>query len=147
METASNVSQGPKSSDRTATLQSGKGTTTIADTVVAKIAGLAAREIDGVHALKAAGTGGTIADFASKVAGGDERNSGVSVEVGEREAAIDLGMTVKYEVDIPKVAQAVRQNVISRVNSMTGLSVTEVNIMVIDLFFPEDEQAAANRVK
>jgi len=147
METASNVGQGPKSSDRPATLQSGKGTTTIADTVVAKIAGLAAREIDGVHALKAAGTGGTIADFASKVAGGDERNSGVSVEVGEREAAIDLGMTVKYEVDIPKVAQAVRQNVISRVNSMTGLSVTEVNIMVIDLFFPEDEQAAADRVK
>ncbi len=131
----------------TTPLQSEKGTTTIADSVVAKIAALAAREIDGVHHLKAPSAGGTMSDIATKVTGGDERGAGVSVEVGEREAAVDLGMTVQYQVNIPKVAEAVRQNIISRVQSMTGLTVTEVNITVTDLFFPEDEQAAAGRVE
>ncbi len=83
-----------------------------------------------------------MSDIATRVTGGDERGSGVKVEVGEREAAIDLGMTVQYEVNIPRLAEAVRQNIIKRVQSMTGLIVTEVNITVSDLFFPEDEQAA-----
>jgi uncharacterized alkaline shock family protein YloU len=83
-----------------------------------------------------------VSDLATKITGGDERGSGVTVDVGEREAAVELGMTTRYQVNIPKVAEAVRQNIISRVQSMTGLTVTEVNITVSDLFFPEDEQAA-----
>jgi uncharacterized alkaline shock family protein YloU len=125
-----------------APLQTEQGTTTITNSVVAKIAGLAAREVDGVQDLKSPDTGGAMSDIATKVTGGDERGSGVKVEVGEREAAIDLGMTVQYEVNIPRLAEAVRQNIIKRVQSMTGLTVTEVNITVSDLFFPEDEQAA-----
>lgn len=142
MATAQGRSQRGGGDPESAPLQTEKGTTTIADSVVAKIAGLAAREVDGVHDLKSADAGGTMSDIATRVTGGDERGSGVKVEVGEREAAIDLGMTVQYEVNIPRVAEAVRQNIMQRVESMTGLTVTEVNITVSDLFFPEDEQAA-----
>jgi uncharacterized alkaline shock family protein YloU len=131
-----------ESGSQGAPLQTEKGTTKIADAVVAKIAGIAAREVDGVHDLKASGTGGQVSDLATRITGGDERGSGVTVDVGEREAAVELGMTTRYQVNIPKVAEAVRQNIISRVQSMTGLTVTEVNITVSDLFFPEDEQAA-----
>lgn len=142
MATAQGRSQRGGTDRESAPLQTEKGTTTIANSVVAKIAGLAAREVDGVHDLKSADAGGTMSDIATRVTGGDERGSGVKVEVGEREAAIDLGMTVQYEVNIPRVAEAVRQNIMQRVQSMTGLTVTEVNITVSDLFFPEDEQAA-----
>ena len=115
------------------------GRTTIANVVVAKIAGLAAREVGGVHELLPLGAGGAIAGLAQRVTGGgDQRTQGVAVEVGEREAAVDLRLTVDYEVSIAQVAEAVRQNVIARVQGMTGLVVREVNIAVDDLFFPED---------
>ena len=115
------------------------GRTTIANVVVAKIAGLAAREVVGVHELLPQGAGGAIAGLAQRVTGGgDQRTQGVAVEVGEREAAVDLRLTVDYEVSIAQVAEAVRQNVIARVQGMTGLVVREVNIAVDDLFFPDD---------
>ena len=121
-----------------ATLASEQGTTTIADVVVAKIAGIAAREVPGVHELLTQGAGGAIAGLASRVTGGDQRAQGVTVEVGEREAAVDLRMTVDYGVSIHQVAEAVRRNVVNRLQAMTGLVVREVNIAVDDLFFPED---------
>jgi uncharacterized alkaline shock family protein YloU len=129
------------------------GRTTIANVVVAKIAGLAAREVAGVHALLPQGGGGAIAGLAQRAqrvtgAGADPRTQGVAVEVGEREAAIDLRMAVDYDVSIRQVAEAVRQNVIARVQGMTGLVVREVNIAVDDLYFPDDEPPpAAPRVQ
>lgn len=127
-------------------LDTGQGKTIIADTVVAKIAGAAAREIEGVHDLVPLGAGATIAGFAGRLTRSDQRATGVNVEVGQREAAVDLNMTVDYGVSIPQVADAVRQNIIERVRAMTGLLVKEVNINAADLFFPE-EQAAPARVQ
>ncbi|WP_297150177.1 Asp23/Gls24 family envelope stress response protein [Thermogemmatispora sp.] len=121
-----------------------QGKTSIADNVVAKIAGIAAREIEGVHELVPSGAGAAIAGLASRVTGGDTRSLGVNVEVGQQEAAIDLNMVVDYGVSIPQVAAAVRQNIINRVAAMTGLTVKEVNIAVTDLYFPE-EQARQNQ--
>ena len=69
----------------------------------------------------------------------DTRSQGVNVEVGEREAAIDLRLTVDYGVSIPQVAEGVRRNIMSRLEAMTGLIVKEVNIDVTDLYFPEEE--------
>jgi len=115
-----------------------QGTTTIADVVVAKIAGIAAREVPGVHELLPQGAGGAIAGLAQRVTGGDQRTQGVSVEVGEREAAVDLHMTVDYGVGIHQVAEGVRRNVVSRLQAMTGLVVREVNVAVDDLFFPDE---------
>ena len=126
-------------------LDSGHGKTVIADTVVAKIAGAAAREIEGVHDLVPLGAGATIAGFAGRLARADQRSSGVSVEVGHREAAVDLNMRVDYGVSIPQVAEAVRQNITERVRGMTGLIVKEVNINAADLYFPDEE--AQSRVQ
>lgn len=116
-----------------------QGRTTIADVVVSKIAGIAAREVPGVHELVTQGVGGAVGGLAQRMTGADTRSQGVNVEVGEREAAIDLRLTVDYGVSIPQVAEAVRRNIMSRLEAMTGLIVKEVNIDVTDLYFPEEE--------
>ncbi len=114
-----------------------RGTTTIGDGVVTKVAGMAAREVAGVHAL-GGGASRALGAMTSKVGLSDERGQGVSVEVGEREAAIDITVVVDYGESIPRVATAVRDNVIKRVESITGLSVIEVNVEVDDLYFGDD---------
>jgi uncharacterized alkaline shock family protein YloU len=116
-----------------------KGKTTIANGVVAKIVGIAAREIDGVNDVVGSGAGATITGLAARVTRGDTRAQGVSVEVGEREAAASINIVVNYGVSIPRVAEAVRRNIIDRVEAMTGLTVIAVDIAVNDLYFPEDE--------
>ncbi len=116
-----------------------KGKTTIANGVVAKVVGIAAREIDGVQDVVSTGAGASITGLATRVTRGDTRAQGVSVEVGEREAAASINLIVIYGVSIPQVAEAVRRNVINRVEAMTGLTVITVDISVSDLYFPEDE--------
>jgi uncharacterized alkaline shock family protein YloU len=120
-------------------LSSQKGQTTIADAVVTKVAGLAAREVPGVHDL-GGGTARAVGSVTQRVGLGDQRAQGVSVEVGQREAAVDLTLVIEYGESIPQVADAVREQVIKRVEGITGLSVTEVNVSVNDLYFPGDEQ-------
>ncbi len=119
-------------------LGSEKGQTTIADSVVTKVAGLAAREVPGVHEL-GGGTARAIGSVTQRVGIGDQRTQGVSVEVGQREAAVDLSVVVEYGESIPQVAEAVRSQVIKRVEGITGLSVAEVNIVINDLYFPGDD--------
>ena len=105
-----------------------QGKTTIANVVVSKIAGIAAREVPGVHDLVGQGVGNLAQGALQRVGRADTRSAGVNVEVGEREAAVDLRLTVEYGVSIPELAVAVRSNVIERLQSMTGLRVKEVNI-------------------
>lgn len=121
-----------------------KGKTSIADAVVTKIAGIAAREVSGVHNM---GVGGARAMGSLKerlpVGGGQPSPSqGVRVEVGERQAAIDLDIVTEYGVPIVDVSQAVRDNVVNRVESMTGLEVTEVNVSVDDIYIEQPEEPA-----
>lgn len=130
------------------------GRTSIANNVVAKIAGLAAREVDGVYQLIGSGAGAALSGIAQRVTGSEAVDRGVNVEVGQREAAVDLKMITVYGASISDVAQAVRQNIITRVREMTGLIVKEVNIDVTDLYFPGDEapqpepaQPASRRVE
>jgi uncharacterized alkaline shock family protein YloU len=120
-------------------LQTERGSTTIDDAVVTKVAGVAAREVRGVHDL-GGGVSRALGSVTHRVGVGDERTQGVSVEVGERETAIDLTVVVDYGESIPAVTQAIRENVTKRIEGITGLSVTEVNIAVNDLFFPGDEE-------
>jgi len=127
-------------------LKSERGATTIADAVVTKVAGLAAREVRGVHELGGS-VARTLGAVTQRVGMSDERSMGVSVEVGEREAAVDLKIVVEYGESIPRVSQAVRDNVIKRLEGITGLSVTEVNIAVEDLYFPGDDDAEPARVE
>ncbi|MDA5285819.1 Asp23/Gls24 family envelope stress response protein [Streptomyces sp. NPDC054904] len=121
---------------------SDRGRTTIADGVVEKIAGLAAREVIGVHAM---GNGGglsrTLGAVRDRVPGGTRTSvsRGVKAEVGEVQTALDLEIVVEYGVSIRDVARAVRENVVSAVERMTGLEVVEVNIAVSDVKLPDEE--------
>ena len=130
-----------------------RGKTSIADSVVAKIAGLAAREISGVHAMGAGATRtfGTIREILPGNTEARTASQGVKVEVGERQAAIDLDLVVEYGVAIVDLSTAVRRNVIDRLQRMTGLEVTEVNINVDDIWIPgtedQDEPPAPTRVQ
>ena len=125
-------------------LQTEHGKTTIADSVVAKIAGLAAREISGVREM---GTGGarTIGALRERLPGSSGSRGvtqGVSVEVGERQAAVDVDIVVEYGVPIVDVANAIRSNVTERVERMTGLEVVEVNVYVDDVHLPDEPKTA-----
>ncbi|MDB1088430.1 Asp23/Gls24 family envelope stress response protein [Streptomyces sp. ACA25] len=119
----------------------GRGRTTIADGVVAKIAGLAARDMPGVHAMGGgmARTFGAVRERVPGAGSGKSATRGVRAEVGEVQAALDLEIVVEYGAAIPKVAGAVRENVISAVERMTGLEVVEVNIAVSDVKLPDEE--------
>jgi uncharacterized alkaline shock family protein YloU len=132
------VGEGDRSPSSDSPLHSERGQTTIADTVVTKVAGVAAREVRGVHDLGGS-MSRTLGNVTQRVGVGDERSQGVSVEVGEREAAVDLTLVVEYGESIPRVSQAVRENVIKRIEGTTGLTVTEVNVSVNDLHFPGDD--------
>lgn len=123
-------------------LVSEHGRTTIADAVVAKIAGIAAREVSGVHALGggAARAVGALRERLSNVSG-PSPSQGVTVEVGERQAAIDLTLVAEYGVSIADLADGIRRNVISAVERMTGLDVTEVNIDVQDVYLASDDDS------
>lgn len=121
------------------TLVSSKGSTSISDEVVAKIAGIAAREIPGVHSIATSSMSDALAGIARRVTGGDTKSRGVKVIVGKKEAIVDLQIVVHYGVSIPGVAEGVRENIISAIGEMTGLKVKEVNIGVSDLYFPADD--------
>lgn len=117
-----------------------RGKTSIADGVVEKIAGMAAREVPGVFAL-GGGLSRTLGAVRDRVPGGRLNvTRGVKVEVGERQTALDLDIVVEYGVPIPDVAHDVRENVIAAVERMTGLEVVEVNLAVNDVHLPEDEE-------
>lgn len=132
---------------RTGELAPAPGKTIIQDTVVARIVDLAAREMSGVHDLAPLSTRAAITGMASRLTGGDTRGQKVNVVVGQRETAVDMALTVDYGVNIPQLAEAVRRNIIARVGAMTNLVVKEVNIQVIDLYFPELEEQAHPRVE
>ena len=101
------------------------GSIRIADEVVSIISGLAATEVPGV-----AGMSGGIAGGIAEMLGRRNLSKGVKVEVGEKEAAIDLYVIVEYGVRIPEVALRIQEAVKRAVESMTGLTVVEANVHV-----------------
>ena len=121
-------------------LQSTQGTTTIANDVVQKIAGLAAREVAGVYSL-GGGAARALGALRERIPGASQAvGQGVTVEVGERQAAVDLDLVTEYGVPIADLSRSVRRNVIASVEGMTGLQVTEVNISVNDIHLPTDDE-------
>ena len=65
---------------------------------------------------------------------------GVSVEVGKQEAIISLNIIVEYGAQIPAVVQALRKNISSKIQTLTGLSVKAINVEISDVHFPDEEQ-------
>ncbi len=133
MSDVQNAERGP--------LDSELGTTNIQDAVVTAIIGIAAEEVDGVSmshgGVRLPGDSSpTVGEFVDNITGGSGRTRGLSVEVGERQAAADITVNVDYGHSIPRLTQAVRERVIRRVENLTGLEVTEVNIQVNDVNLP-----------
>lgn len=118
------------------------GSIRIADEVVGIIAGMAAMEIPGVAGM----SGGLVGGFAEML-GKKNLSKGVKVEVGEKEAAVDLYIIVEYGVRIPEVALRVQENVKKAIESMTGLDVVEVNVHVQGVGFNYDNKGEEVRVR
>jgi uncharacterized alkaline shock family protein YloU len=101
------------------------GRTKVADEVVAIIAGLAATDVDGVVGM----SGGIVSGIAERL-GRKDFTRGVKVEVGEEQVAVDLDLITLFGMSIPTIAQKVKENVKTRIESMTGLDVVEVNVNI-----------------
>lgn len=113
------------------------GKTTINDAVVAKVAGIAAREVPGVHSLGggAARAFGAIREAVNQ----KDLSQGVRVEVGETQVAADIVIVAEYPVPLQSVASSVRSAVTSAIESLVGMEVTEVNVTVNDVHLPSDD--------
>ena len=125
-------------------LHTAHGDTAIADTVVAKIAGIAAREIPGVYAMGNAARR-ALGSITQRIPGGGAQNSvsgGVSVEKGESQTAIDVSVVVEYGASIVDVSEQIRENVIRAVEFGTGLQVVSVDINVSDVHLPDEDDDA-----
>ena len=120
-------------------LHTDRGDTTIEETVVQKLAGMATREVPGVYAMGSAGRRAFSA-LTERIPGSQTNVSGgVTVEKGERQAAIDVSIVIDYGFSVVEVSQAIRRNIIQSVERATGLEVPEVNVNVTDVHLPEEE--------
>ncbi|AMM19227.1 hypothetical protein AX769_02610 [Frondihabitans sp. PAMC 28766] len=125
------------------------GKTVIADNVISKVAGIAAREVPGVYALGggAARAFGAIRD----VIGSTDLTQGVRVEVGETQVAADVTIVVEYPTPMNAVAEQVRGAVAQAITQLVGMEVAEVNVAINDVHIPGDDdddstQSAESRV-
>jgi len=114
------------------------GKTTIVDPVIAKVAGIAARQVPGVFALgnNAARAFGAI----RSAVGGNDHAQGVSVEVGETQVAADVTLVVEYPVPMQSVADQVRAAVSEAITELVGMSVAEINVAIVDVHIPGEDK-------
>jgi len=122
------------------------GTIQIAPEVIEVIAGLATIEVEGI-----AGMSGGLAGGIAELLGKKNVSKGVKVEVGQKEAAVDVSVIIQYGFKIPEVASNVQENIKRSIEIMTGLNVVEVNVHVHDVHLKAEEKAdteeQATRVK
>jgi uncharacterized alkaline shock family protein YloU len=131
------VTAGPNAQGESARTSGLDGTTTIGDGVVAKIAGIAAREVSGVYALGggAARMVGSIRDALNST----DLTQGITVEVGEKQVAVDVTIVAEYPVALQKVSDEVRTAVYQAMHDLVGMEVAEVNVTVNDVHLPSDD--------
>jgi len=113
-----------------------RGKTVINDAVVAKIAGLALRDVVGIHAV-----GGSTARAFGAIRGAinsTDHSQGVSVEVGEGQVTVDLSIVAEYPVSLQQVAEDARTAIIEAIETLVGLPVTEVNVTINDVHLPDE---------
>jgi uncharacterized alkaline shock family protein YloU len=135
MATATPTSSVPSA----ATTQTANGKTTINDGVISKVAGIAAREVPGVHDL-----GGGAARALGAIRGavsGTDLSQGISVEVGETQVAVDVSIVAEYPMPLQTVADGVRAAITDAIENLVGMMVTEVNVTVNDVHLPSDDKS------
>jgi uncharacterized alkaline shock family protein YloU len=139
MADTSTTANTPKTTASTTLVASGTGKTVIDDSVVAKVAGIAAREVRGVHAL-GGGAARALGAIRSAI-GSEDHGQGVKVEVGERQVAADVVIVADYPVPLQDVAEGVRTAVSDAIHQIVGMEVAEVNVTIQDVFIPGDDDA------
>ncbi|MFO8072201.1 MAG: Asp23/Gls24 family envelope stress response protein [Polyangia bacterium] len=112
------------------------GSLTLNEEVVATIAGLAAKEVGGIHSV-----GKT-----PLISFGDDPTRGVGTEVGKKQAAFDLDIVVEYGHDIREIAKELREKTASEVARMAGRDVVEINVHVVDIKLPNELESKKSRV-
>lgn len=129
----------PPNSTSVVTTQSGgnvSGTTEIAESVVSRLAGAATREIKGVHEMHDFGANGLTRAFGG-ITGRDQTDKGVAVTITDQSCTVNLDITVDQDANIPTVTNQIRRAVSGRIKAVTGLDATEINIMVADIYVPQ----------
>lgn len=128
----------PQAGGQRASTDDTSGKNTIDDGVVAKIAGIAARNVRGVNALGggAARMVGAIRDAVNST----DLAQGISVEVGERQVAVDVTIVAEYPVALQDLADRVRGSISTAMQELVGLDVAEVNVTINDVHIPSDDE-------
>ena len=106
-----------------------KGELTYEDKVIQKIVGIALESVDGLLTVD----GGFFSNIAGKLVNTDDVTSGINVEVGKKQVAVDLDIVAEYGSDMTAIYDQIKEVVSTQVNKMTNLEVIEVNVNVADV--------------
>ncbi|MDG6120051.1 Asp23/Gls24 family envelope stress response protein [Lactococcus formosensis] len=113
-----------------------KGELTYEDKVVQKIVGLALETVDGLLAVE----GGFFSNLTGKLVNTDDVTSGVDVEVGKTQVAVDLKVITEYRKNVPEIYNQIKDVIRKEVANMTDLDVVEVNVTVTDIKTKEQQK-------
>jgi uncharacterized alkaline shock family protein YloU len=136
------MSEEKKTSTEVSKVEAEGGRIIFADEVVATIAALAVSDVDGVSALS-----GGVVEGITEMLGKKNVTKGVKVEVGAEEAAVDVSVSIKYGYKIKEVCEKIQQAVKSAIETMTGLRVVEINVLVQSVVFEPTEKEDARNAK
>ena len=114
-----------------------KGELTYEDKVIQKIIGLSLENVPGLLAID----GGFFSNLTGKLINTDNVASGVNVEVGKKQVAVDLNVIVEYQKNVPELYKKIKEVVVSEISKMTDLEVVEVNVDVVDIKTKEQHEA------
>ena len=106
-----------------------RGTLSYEDKVIQKIVGLSIGQIDGLLTVD----GGFFSNIAEKLVNTNNKTTGVGVEVGKKQVAVDLSIVAEYGKNIAEIYQEIKKVISKQVNQMTELEVVEVNVDVTDI--------------
>lgn len=123
-----------------------KGELTYEDKVIQKIVGIALESVDGLLTVD----GGFFSNIAGKLVNTDDVTSGINVEVGKKQVAVDLDIVAEYGSDMTAIYDQIKEVVSTQVNKMTNLEVIEVNVNVADVKtreqFEKDSETVQDKV-
>ncbi|KRM92737.1 Asp23/Gls24 family envelope stress response protein [Liquorilactobacillus cacaonum] len=111
-----------------------KGNLTFDDKVIQKIIGIALSEVDGLLTID----GGFFSNIAEKLVNTNDVTSGIDVEVGKKQVAVDLDIVAEYSIDISKLYDKMKDVIVREVRNMTDLEVIEINVNVVDIKTKEE---------
>ncbi|HET1352707.1 TPA: Asp23/Gls24 family envelope stress response protein [Streptococcus pneumoniae] len=137
MSNEKNTNTNVEKKDATVVAHEIKGELTYKDKVIQKIIGLSLENVSGLLGID----GGFFSNLKEKIVNSDDVTSGVNVEVGKTQVAVDLNVIVEYQKNVPALYSEIREIVSSEVAKMTDLEIVEINVNVVDIKTKEQHEA------